>query len=126
MSRSLDVQTTYHDLNRIQAARFAPDVSSRAHPCPTRAQPRSRSWHAFAGCHRGGEFIRAGARSALATLWSVNDEASATLVTRFYRELASGASRATALQRAQQELLAENVTRHPAYWSPFLLISRWL
>ena len=73
-----------------------------------------------------GVALRSGARSALATLWSVNDEAAAELITRFYRELASGSSRARALQQAQLQMLAQPAFRHPAYWSPFLLISSWL
>jgi len=73
-----------------------------------------------------GVALRAGARSALATLWSVNDESAMQLVTRFYRELGEGTSRAQALQRAQLELLRGRVFEHPGYWSAFLLISSWL
>jgi CHAT domain-containing protein len=73
-----------------------------------------------------GVALQAGARSALATLWSVNDEAAAKIVERFYAELAGGASRAQALQRAQRALLETPAYRHPAYWAPFLLISSWL
>jgi CHAT domain-containing protein len=71
--------------------------------------------------------VRAGARSALGTLWSVHDEATAILIERFYRELRTpGVSRALALQRAQLHLLRETPYRHPAYWSPLLLINSWL
>ena len=74
-----------------------------------------------------GVAIKAGARSALATLWFINDEASATLVSEFYRELRNPAlSKAQALQHAQQKLLADRVYEHPAYWSPFLLLNNWL
>jgi len=74
-----------------------------------------------------GVAIKAGARSALATLWFINDEASATLVTEFYRELRNPTlSKAQALQKAQQKLLADRVYEHPAYWSPFLLLNNWL
>ena len=73
-----------------------------------------------------GVAIKAGARSALATLWSVNDAAAAVLIERFYGELAAGHSRAGALQRAQRALIEDPTFRHPAYWSPFLLISNWL
>jgi CHAT domain-containing protein len=73
-----------------------------------------------------GVALQAGARSALATLWSVNDEAAAQVIERFYAELAGGASRAQALQTAQRSLLETQAFRHPAYWSPFLLISSWL
>ena len=74
-----------------------------------------------------GVAIKAGARSALATLWFINDEASATLVSEFYRQLRNPAqSKAQALQLAQQRLLADRVYEHPAYWSPFLLLNNWL
>ena len=74
-----------------------------------------------------GVAIKAGARSAIATLWFINDEASATLVSEFYRQLRNPAqSKAQALQQAQLKLLADRVYEHPAYWSPFLLLNNWL
>ena len=73
-----------------------------------------------------GVAVKAGARSALATLWYINDEASSELVTGFYRALAAGApSKAHALQAAQERLLSEPRYRHPGYWAPFLLIGNW-
>lgn len=74
-----------------------------------------------------GVAVKAGARSALGTLWSVNDAAAAALISAFYGELRDPTvSRAEALRRAQRRLHAEPDTRHPFYWSPFLLISNWL
>jgi CHAT domain-containing protein len=74
-----------------------------------------------------GVAVQAGARSALGTLWSVNDVAAAELVTDFYRELQrEPVSKAAALQRAQRKLIADPSYGHPFYWSPFLLISNWL
>jgi CHAT domain-containing protein len=74
-----------------------------------------------------GVAIKAGARSALATLWFINDEASAALISEFYRQLRNPAiSKAVALQRAQTKLLGDRVYEHPAYWSPFLLLNNWL
>ena len=74
-----------------------------------------------------GVAIKAGARSALATLWTVNDPASAELVSTFYRELQDPAvSKAKALQQAQLGLLKDARYRHPSYWSAFLLIGNWL
>jgi len=71
--------------------------------------------------------IKAGARSALATLWSVNDQASSELVIEFYRQLqAPAVSRALALQRAQLHLLDDPRYDHPSYWAPFLLLNNWL
>jgi CHAT domain-containing protein len=74
-----------------------------------------------------GVAIQAGARSALGTLWSVNDVASAELVGEFYGQLhAEPISKAVALQRAQQKLVHDPNRAHPYYWAPFLLIGNWL
>jgi CHAT domain-containing protein len=71
--------------------------------------------------------VKAGARSALGTLWRVNDEAASQVVIGFYRALGvPGVSRAMALQRAQQAMLAERSSSHPAYWAAFVLIGNWL
>ena len=74
-----------------------------------------------------GMAIKAGARSALATLWNINDEAAVDLVIDFYRELKdSSISRAVALQRAQLKLINNPRYEHPGFWSPFLMINNWL
>jgi CHAT domain-containing protein len=71
--------------------------------------------------------LKAGARSALATLWYINDVASGELVTDFYKALQSGRlSRAQSLRAAQRVLAADSRFAHPAYWAPFLLIGDWL
>jgi CHAT domain-containing protein len=76
--------------------------------------------------------VRAGARSALGTLWSVNDEAARLVMRSFYREVRRpGVSKAEALRRAQRAFLDEPEAgeadlRHPFYWSAFLLINDWL
>jgi len=74
-----------------------------------------------------GVAIKAGARSALGTLWSINDPAAESLVSAFYHALlVDGVSRAEALRRAQRGLLAQEAYRHPVYWGPFILIGSWL
>jgi CHAT domain-containing protein len=71
--------------------------------------------------------VKAGARSALASLWFINDEASAELVAAFYDALAEpSTTKAEALREAQRRLLADRRYRHPAYWAPFLVIGNWL
>jgi CHAT domain-containing protein len=71
--------------------------------------------------------VKAGARSALATLWNINDPVSAELVAEFYRQLEDrSVSRAVALQRAQMKLLDNPRYDHPGFWAPFLLINNWL
>jgi CHAT domain-containing protein len=71
--------------------------------------------------------LQAGARSAVATLWLVYDEAAAVLMEAFYRSLqAPGVSRARALQQAQLTLLKDPTYADPFFWAPFLLINNWL
>lgn len=74
-----------------------------------------------------GMAIRSGARSTLATLWAVNDESTAALMTQFYQELSdSDLSKAEALRAAQIKILQTPEFSHPFYWSPFVLIGNWL
>ena len=74
-----------------------------------------------------GVAIKAGARSAVATLWEINDVAAAGLVADFYRGLQDPSiSRAAALQRAQVKMLSDPRYEHPGFWAPFLLINNWL
>jgi CHAT domain-containing protein len=54
-----------------------------------------------------GVALKAGARSALATLWSVNDPATTELMSRFYEQLRRpGATKAKALRQAQMSLIS--------------------
>ncbi|MEN6317194.1 MAG: CHAT domain-containing protein [Syntrophaceae bacterium] len=74
-----------------------------------------------------GVAVRAGARSAIATLWNVNDPASYELIVEFYRQLQNpSVSRAEALRAAQLKMLNDLRYDHPGYWAPFLLINNWL
>ena len=74
-----------------------------------------------------GVAVQAGARSALATLWSVNDESTSMLVASFYRHaVKERRPRAEALRAAQLEMLTDDRFAHPAYWAPFLMIGSWL
>ena len=74
-----------------------------------------------------GVAIKAGARSAMASLWFVSDQASAVMVDEFYKNLSKGGiSKARALQQAQQQLRNDPRFRHPRYWAPYILIGNWL
>lgn len=75
-----------------------------------------------------GVAIKAGARSALATLWYVNDQSTSDLVTEVYEILKNDPtkSKAQALQAAQIKLLGDRRYKHPCYWSPYLIIGNWL
>jgi CHAT domain-containing protein len=66
-------------------------------------------------------FSQAGARAVVASLWEVNDRATAQFMVVFHRDLGQE-GRVLALQRAQRTLLANPATKHPYYWAAFLLI----
>ncbi len=71
--------------------------------------------------------VKTGARTALASLWIAEDETTSELITEFYRQLQDpGTSKAVALQRAQQKILAQRGHGHPSYWAAFLLINNWM
>ena len=72
--------------------------------------------------------IKAGARSAFATLWFVNDQSSAQLVSNFYTQLRDhpDISKAKALQAVQVKLMSDQRYAHPCYWAPYLIIGNWL
>lgn len=71
--------------------------------------------------------VRAGARSTAATLWAVNDQATAKLMGKFYRGLATGQiTKAEALRQAQLTLLKNRWYKHPFYWAPYVLVGNWL
>jgi filamentous hemagglutinin family protein len=71
--------------------------------------------------------VKAGARSALGSLWSIGDESTAELIENFYHQLSSNKlSKAQALRLAQLSLLDKKQFAHPFHWSAFLLIDNWL
>ena len=74
-----------------------------------------------------GVAVQAGARSTLASLWSLDDESGARFVSQFYRELANRtATKAEALRQAQLSLLQDPDYRHPVHWAPYVLVGNWL
>ena len=74
-----------------------------------------------------GVAVRAGVRSALASLWHINDEATVPLIEEFYTQLEQpNVTKAEALQKAQLKMITNLEYSHPAVWSPFILIGNWL
>jgi len=74
-----------------------------------------------------GVAVRAGARSTVASLWYISDDATAVLMTEFYQQLASKEVRkAEALRRAQVAILENDRYYHPYYWAAFVLVGNWL
>ena len=71
--------------------------------------------------------IKAKVRSALGSLWSVSDEATAQLMSTFYQALKTpGLGKAKALQQAEIKLLKQKEFNNPSFWSPFILVGNWL
>lgn len=72
--------------------------------------------------------LQAGARSIVASLWQVDDESTAKLISSFYKHLREGMSRAKALSTAQKQWLQQNSNerKHPGYWAPLILVGNWL
>jgi CHAT domain-containing protein len=70
-------------------------------------------------------FSSAGATTVLASLWSVGDESTKELMVEFYKQLAAGASKAEALQKAEVKLLKDPKFSRPLYWAPFVLMGDW-
>ena len=68
-------------------------------------------------------FLFSGASNVLATLWPVQDIATAQFMERFYTELAAGRPEAEALAEAQRAALRESNTAHPFYWAGFALVT---
>ncbi|MBD2241351.1 CHAT domain-containing protein [Aulosira sp. FACHB-113] len=80
----------------------------------------------------GGVAIQAGAKSALASLWTISDRATASIAAGFYANLQNESylTKAEALQLVQKNII-ENTKigdkdKHPYYWSGIVLIGNWL
>ncbi|BAZ51619.1 hypothetical protein NIES4103_42770 [Nostoc sp. NIES-4103] len=74
-----------------------------------------------------GAAVRAGARSTLASLWQIDDEATALFVGDFYRELnRAKTTKAAAVRHAQLKLLQHPNYRAPSFWSAYVLVGNWL
>ena len=67
-----------------------------------------------------------GAKAVLATLWSVADQSTATLITEMYRQRQEKKlTKIEALRQAQLSLMANTWYAHPFYWAPFILMGNW-
>jgi CHAT domain-containing protein len=68
------------------------------------------------------QFERTNVRAVVATLWPVDDAATAELMADFYKRLRDGKSPAESLALAQRTLAKQPRFQHPYYWAPFVLI----
>jgi CHAT domain-containing protein len=76
------------------------------------------------GLTRG--FMHAGARRVLASLWKVDDAATAQLMKRFYKAmLLEGLDPAAALRRAQLQMSRQTTWSDPYNWGAFILQGEW-
>ncbi|HXI23844.1 MAG TPA: CHAT domain-containing tetratricopeptide repeat protein [Pyrinomonadaceae bacterium] len=72
------------------------------------------------GLTRG--FIYAGAKGVVASLWKVDDEATAELMKRFYEGMfKQGLTPAAALRQAQLEMWQSKRWHEPYYWAAFVI-----
>ena len=76
------------------------------------------------GLTRG--FLQAGASSVVASLWQVQDRATAELMSRFYRAMFDeGLKGAAALRQAQVEMWRDTVYKDPYHWAAFVVQGDW-
>ena len=76
-----------------------------------------------------GMAVKAGARTTLATLWTVYDESTALTMNHFYQNITQTddkPNKANALRQAQLELLNSRNFSHPYYWAAFMMVGNWL
>lgn len=78
-----------------------------------------------------GVALQSGARSTIASLWSIDDLATADLMGQFYREFIGNdenpaVTKAEALRRAQVSLLKTSGYQAPLFWAAYVLVGDWL
>ena len=90
-------------------------------PCDTSPEELRRG-DGLVSLTRG--FLAAGAGSVLATLWSVDERATAEFMEALYRELLEGRSLPDAVCRVQRASIASErpALRQPHRWAPFVLV----
>ena len=64
-------------------------------------------------------FLYAGTPSVVASLWRVDDRATAQLMERFYANLRAGNTKSESLQSAQRDMM--RTYPNPYYWGAFVL-----
>jgi CHAT domain-containing protein len=70
-----------------------------------------------------GKAIQSGTKSVLASLTSVSDEGTTTLMTEFYKQLKTAPTKSEALRKAQVSMLKKSKNfSHPYYWASFTII----
>lgn len=71
-------------------------------------------------------FQFAGARSVVASLWSIGDTSTEQLMVRFYRYLRAGRTKDEALRAAQiAAIRSQSAYSHPFHWAAFQVFGDW-
>jgi len=89
--------------------------------CET-AAGRATAYDGFLGFTQA--FLRVGAQRVLASLWSVDDEATSILMRDFHTARVGGRSAAEALHEARLRLWKDPRFTHPFYWAAFVLVGQ--
>ncbi|MBW4510877.1 MAG: CHAT domain-containing protein [Scytonematopsis contorta HA4267-MV1] len=73
-----------------------------------------------------GVAIQSGARSTLATLWSVNDASTKKAMINFYDNLVNKKmTKAEALRQVQINFFKDEKYSHPYFWAPYVMVGNW-
>ena len=67
-------------------------------------------------------FLGAGARSVIASLWAISDDATMEFMGHFYEHLVAGKSASKSLHQAMKSLRESEQFNAVNYWAPFVLI----
>ena len=67
-------------------------------------------------------FLGAGARSVIATLWAIDDEATLAFMRHFYHHLVAGQSASESLHQAMKRMRESEKFNAVKHWAPFFLI----
>ncbi len=69
--------------------------------------------------------VLAGSETQVLSLWKVDDDATAALMTEFYDQLLAGTPRGEALRKARRAISSQERWVHPFFWSAFELSGDW-
>ena len=113
----------YLRLNELYALKLPAELVVLS-ACRT-ALGREMRGEGLVGLTRG--FMYAGASKVLASLWMVDDRATAELMSHFYRGLLGPAHlpAPAALRAAQEAVRSQRRWEHPYYWAGFVLHGDW-
>jgi len=67
----------------------------------------------------------AGCPTQVVSQWSVDDRATADLMSSFYGNLKKGMGKSDALRAASLTMMHSPDHRHPFYWAPFIVVGAW-